>query len=227
MSKRKFKIGDNILVTKGIHKGLRGTISNVFKDVDRARYLISFKSFKAHLYSYQMKLDAVDESEAIKRAVESIGNLEEPKMKPGTHVMLSKQGLAKIYISGPTNSGHSYEWVLDHNFHTINSVTTVGGVNFYTLIGFANTYLFTESDLLCAKYGMGEKVRFTRETLVKLGVELSQYYGNDTINKLPQDIIGPRKILGVCQESNKVLYQLDGKCFGKFFYEHEIEPAND
>jgi len=131
-------------------------------------------------------------------------------------------------MDGVVLTGHSYRWSLDHNSHTIESADTFDGINFYTLVGFANTYHFTDEDLLCPNYKVGEKVRFTRETLVKLGVELSQYFGNDTINKLPQGIIGPRKVLSVCcYKDGKMLYCLDGECFGKFFYEHEIELAND
>lgn len=230
MSNQKFKKGDNILVTQGIHKGMRGTIRSTM-DCDRRNrilYLVAFRSFKAHLYSYQMRLDAVErESEAIKRAVESIGRLEKTKVNPGDQVMLSNRGLAKVRVDGVALTGHSYEWVYDHNFHTIDCVDTIDGVNFYTLVGFTNTYHFTDEDLLCPNYKVGEKVRFTRETLVKLGIELSAYYGEDTINKLPQDIIGTRKVLSVCCLDGKMLYQLDGKCFGKFFYEYEIESAND
>ncbi len=227
MSKQKFKKGDNILVIKGIHKGMRGTVRSALEGDGRVRYLVVFKSFKAHMYSYQMRLDAVSDESAIKHAVESTDNHEKSVLKPGAYVMLSKRGLAKVRIDGITATGHSYDWVCDHNFHTINSVDTFGGINFYTLMGFVNTYHFTEEDLLCPKYGVGDKIQFTRETLVKLGVELSGYYKDDTINKLPQNIIGPRKVLSIYYRDDKALYQLDGECFGKFFYEHEIEPAND
>ena len=60
MSKQKFKKGDNILVIKGIHKGMRGTIDDTFEDIYRIRYRVAFKTFKTDLYSYQMRLDVVE-----------------------------------------------------------------------------------------------------------------------------------------------------------------------
>ena len=227
MSNRKFKKGDNIIVIKGIHKGMKGTISCIFDGGSRIQYQVTFKSFKTCLYSYQMRLDVVEKPTVIKRTVDFTDKPEEPKLKPGMHVILSRQGLAKIYIDGICITGHSYEWTRDHNYHTIDQVSRVDGVNFYTLVGFAKKYHFTEADLLHSKYGVGDSVRFTRETLVKLGVELSMYYGNDTINRLPQNILGPRKVTSIYYKDDKVLYQLDGECFGKFFYEHEIESTND
>lgn len=234
MSKQKFKKGDNILVIKGIHAGMRGVISYCYKHNDgRVRYLVTFKSFKAYLYSYQMKpYDIEDESASIKHTVESTDKSVKSKLKPGMCVKLSKQGLAKIAVYGTAISSHSYEWARNHNFHTIGRVDTFEGINFYTLAGFDNAYHFTESDfaesnLLCDKYSVGEKVRFTRETLVKLGIELSEYYGNDTVNKLPQRLTDTRKVLSIGHTNGKALYQLDGECYGKFFYEHEIELAND
>lgn len=234
MSKRKFKKGDNVLVIEGTHKGMRGTISNIFEGRDRIQYQVIFKSFITNLYSYQMRLDAVEEgSVSDKCTVKLAGRLEQSKIKPGSHVMLSKRGLAKIHIDGMVSTyglvskSRSYEWVKDHNFYTIDHVDTIDGVNFYTLVGFSSNYHFTDEDLLCVKYDVGEKVRFTRETLVKLGVELSEYYGDDTINRLARYVTGPRKVLSICHKDDKVLYTLDGECFGKLFYEQEIEPAND
>lgn len=237
MSNRKFKKGDNILVIKGRHKGMRGTISGSIWYTPRLRYWVTFEHFSVPLYSYQMRLDVVeDESAAIKRMVESIGNREEsignreesklkPGLNPGAPVMLSKQGLAKIYISGIISTSHSYEWVRDNNFHKIDRVDTFEGINFYTLIGF-NTYHFTEEDLLPVRYGIGEKVRFTRETLVKLGAELVG--DHPKVEQFARKLVGPRKILNVVtNQDGKILYQLDGECLGKFFYEHEIESAND
>ena len=238
MSKRKFKEGDHIFVIKGIHKGMRGTISGTFGGGNRVRYRVTFKSFITYMYSYEMELDA--ERTILEKAKEETQPMlakinqgvveevfkEESKLKRGMHVMLSKRGLAKIHMDGIIYSGHSYEWVCDNNYHTIDRVKTVDGINFYALVGFAKYYYFTDDDLIQIHTGrdVGDMVQFTRETLVKLGVELSRYYKDDTINKLPQDIIGPRKVLGICYKDDKVLYQLDGASFGKFFYEHEIEP---
>ena len=227
MSNRKFKKGDNIIVTRGMHKGMKGIITSTFEGSGRVRYQVTFKSFKALMYSYEMRLDVVEKPNTFKRTVDFTSESEKSKLKPGMHVILSKQGLAKIYIDGICNTGHSYEWVRDHNFHTIDQVSQVDGINFYTLVGFNSNYHFTESDLLHPKYGVGDSVRFTRESLVKLGVELSQYYGDNTIKKLHQIIIDSRKVMSICYQDDKVLYQLDGECFGKFFYEHEIELAND
>jgi hypothetical protein len=227
MGKQKFKKGDNIIVTKGMHKGMRGTISCIFGGSSRIRYQVTFKSFKVLMYSYEMSLDVVEKPKTFKRTVDFTSEPEKSPLKPGMHVILSKQGLAKVYIDGICNTGHSYEWVRDHNFHTIDQVSRVDGINFYTLVGFSSAYHFTEADLFHPKYGVGDNVRFTRESLVKLGIELSQYYGDDTIKKLPQNIIGPRKVMSICHQDGKVLYQLDGECFGKFFFEHEIESTND
>ena len=155
---------------------------------------------------------------------------QKPQLAQGTHVILSKQGLAKIHMDGILNTGHSYEWVLDNNYHTIDRVDTIDGINFYTLTGFAKYYYFTIDDLIQipAGHDIGDMVQFTRESLVKLGAVLSEYCQDDTINininKLLQDITGPHRVIYIKHLDGELVYRLSGECFGKLFYEHEIEP---
>jgi hypothetical protein len=75
------------------------------------------------------------------------------------------------------------------------------------------------------KFKVGDKVVFTQETMIKLGIEKANYFGESTIEKLPQIIRQEREITWYGSVDGKPLYQVSGETFGKYFFEYELEPA--
>lgn len=76
------------------------------------------------------------------------------------------------------------------------------------------------------KYYVGQRVQFTKDTIVKLAVEKANYYtGDDEGKKLASVLLETRTVVSFAYHKGRVVYQITGQTFGKAFYEEEIESA--